>query len=389
MRYSDSGKAHTIAEINLSALLFNLMQVRRSIDQGCQVLAVVKANAYGHGAIPVARALSSSKISMLGVAWVHEGIELRKAGIRLPILVMGGPTQKEADEVLSNRLTPVVFRPDQVITLEKIAKKKNRKARIHIKIDSGMGRLGVSSKKELLDLLGVLRRAPHLVVEGVMSHMAEDGLDQRFFTKQQLTFFQQALDLLAEQGVPISLRHVANSSITIDLKSAHFNMVRPGIMLYGYRPTKNLERSIELKPVMTLKTKIIHLKRVPSGTSISYGRTYMTDRETLIGTLPVGYADGIPRSLSNQGEVLVGSKRARVIGRVCMDMMMIDLTGWEDVKIGQEVILIGQQNHEMITADDLAEKTGTISYEILCGIGSRVSRVYIRDPRAKGARRES
>ncbi|MGH7272932.1 MAG: alanine racemase [Nitrospiria bacterium] len=380
MRYSDSAMAHAIAEIDLSALLYNLGQVRKCIEPDCQILAVVKANAYGHGAVPVARALISAGVSMLGVAWVQEGIELRKAGVRLPILIMGGATAEECGEALSYRLTPVVYQPTQVLTLEKMAKKRNRKAKVHIKIDSGMGRLGAPATKEVLDLLGTLRPAPHLAVEGVMTHMAEDGLDDRVFTQHQLRLFQQAVDLFTREGINIPLRHVANSAITIDLQPAHFNMVRPGIMLYGYLPSKNLAHPVDLRPVMTLKTRILQIKRVPKGTPISYGRAFTTERESLIATLPAGYADGLPRALSNKGQVLVRSRRAPIVGRICMDMMMVDLTEHGDAQVGEEVILIGRQGQEAITADEIADKTGTIAYEILCGIGPRVSRVYIKGP---------
>ncbi len=381
MRYSNQPMAHVVAEIDLSALLYNLGQVRKCISPDCQVLAVVKANAYGHGAVPVARTLASAGVPMLGVAWVQEGVQLREAGIRLPILVMAGAMVDEMGEVLSNRLTPVIYQSRQVQALEKLAKEKGRKVKVHIKIDSGMGRLGASSKKDLLDLAAGLHRAPHLAAEGVMTHMAEDGLEHRSFTQQQLGFFNQAVSLLAQAGLKIPIRHVANSAMTIDLQAAHYNMVRPGIMLYGYLPSKSLVHPVDLRPVMALKTSILHLKRLPAGTSISYGRTFTTQRESLIATLPVGYADGIPRALSNRGEVLVRSRRAPVVGRVCMDMMMVDLTGHDDVRVGDEVILMGRQGQETITADDLAQKTGTIAYEILCGIGPRVPRVYLKAPR--------
>jgi alanine racemase len=295
---------------------------------------------------------------------------------------MAGAMVDEMKEVLSYRLTPVVYQSQQVQALEKLAKKKGQKVKVHIKIDSGMGRLGASSKKDLLDLAAMLRRASHLTVEGAMTHMAEDGLEHRSFTQQQLGFFNQALALFSQAGLKILSRHVSNSAMTIDLRAAHFNMVRPGIMLYGYLPSKSLAHPVDLRPVMALKTSILHLKRLPAGTSVSYGRTFTTQRESLIATLPVGYADGLPRALSNRGEVLVRSRRAPVVGRVCMDMTMVDLTGHDDVRVGDEVILMGRQGQETITADDIAQKTGTIPYEILCGVGSRVQRIYLKAPRA-------
>jgi alanine racemase len=382
MRYSDQNMAHVVAEIDLSALMYNLGQVRKCVGPDCQVLAVIKANAYGHGAVPVASALASAGVSMLGVAWVQEGVQLRKAGVRLPILVMAGAMADEMKEILSYRLTPVVYQSQQVRALEKLAKKNDRTVKIHIKIDSGMGRLGASSEKEVQDLARVLRRSPHLIVEGAMTHMAEDGLEHRSFTQQQLGFFNHSLSLFAKAGLDIPIQHAANSAITIDLQSAHFNMVRPGIMLYGYLPSKSLAHPVDLKPVMTLRTRILHLKRVPPGTSISYGRTFTTQRESLIATLPVGYADGLPRALSNRGEALVRGRRAPVVGRVCMDMMMVDLTGHGDAQVGDEAVLMGRQGQEAITADDIAQQSGTIAYEILCGIGPRVPRIYTKGPRA-------
>jgi alanine racemase len=384
MRYSDSALPaiiHTVAEIDLSALLYNLGQVKKCIRPDCRVLAVVKANAYGHGALPVARTLVSAGASMLAVAWVQEGIELRRAGVRVPILVMGGATEEECGAVLAHRLTTAVYQPAQILTLEKSAKKKNRKVKVHIKIDTGMGRLGAPSTKEMSELIDALRRSSHVVAEGIMTHMAEDGIEDRSFTQLQLSLFKKATDLLKREAIPVAFKHAANSAMTIDVQQAHFNMVRPGIILYGYLPSNSLSHPIELRPVMTLKTRILQLKRVPKGATISYGRTFTTRRESLIATLPVGYADGIPRALSDKGHVLVRSRRAPIVGRICMDMMMVDFTDHGNVQEGEEVILMGREGQEKITADEIGEKTGTIAYEILCGIGPRVSRIYIKGPK--------
>lgn len=376
MRYSHPVMAHAVAEVDLSALLHNLGQVRKCVGINCRILAVVKANAYGHGAAPVASALAAAGVSMLGVAWVQEGIELRKSGVRLPILIMAGATAEEMGAVLSHRLTPVLYDPAQVLALERLARKRNRRVKVHIKIDTGMGRLGVSSKGQVQDLVNALHRSPHLVAEGAMTHMAEDGLEHRAFTQQQLALFQQTLDLFKKEGINIPIRHSANSSMTLDHPEAHFEMVRPGIMLYGYLPSRNLARPVDLKPAMTLKTRILHLKQVSKGTSISYGRTFIAQKESLIVILPVGYADGLPRLLSNKGHVLIHSRRFPIVGRVCMDMTMVDVTGCEDVRVGDEVTLIGCQGQEAIGADEIASQAGTIAYEILCGIGPRVPRVY-------------
>ena len=375
---------HGVAEIDRSALLHNLEQVRKCVGPDCRILGVVKAGAYGHGAGPVSKTLVSAGISMLGVAWVEEGVELRKAGIRQPILVMGGATEAEASEALHFDLTPAVYQPSQVHALEKAAGEKDLQAAVHLKVDSGMGRLGAASHSEFRELLAALRRAPHLKLKGVMTHVSEDGPKDRPFTEQQSDRFQEVLKRLAEEGLGAGfserfgtpIRHAANSAMIVDFPPFHLDMVRPGIMLYGYLPSVELSGQVDLRPVMTLKTRVAQLKRVPAGTPISYGRSFVTGRESLIAVLPVGYADGFPRALSNRGEVLVGGRRAPVIGRVCMDMMLVDLTGHESVEVGQEVVLMGRQGQEVITAEEIAQGSGTIAYEILCGISPRVSRVY-------------
>ncbi len=374
-------KGLTVAEINLTNLIHNLNQVRLLIPEGCRILAVVKANAYGHGIIEISKELQAAGVDMLGVAHVEEGICLRRAGINGRILVMGGVCEGYASDVVDWHLTPVVYTVALAKALSEAAIAADIILPVHIKIDTGMRRLGVTPDGTL-ELFEEIMRLHGLKVEGIMTHFAEADLNDIDFVREQLESFNSRCRLIEEKGIGIPLRHTANSAAVIVMGDSHLDMVRPGIMLYGYFPSRHLssmiDAGVDLRPVMTLKSRIIHLKSVPPKTGISYGRTFVTKRETLVATIPVGYADGFSRALSNVGQVLIRGVRAPVIGRVCMDMTMIDVTDVPGVQIDDEVIIIGGEGENRITADDMAAWAGTISYEILCGIGDRVERVYVR-----------
>ncbi len=366
----------TIAEINLSHLIHNLNQVRLHITPGCKILAVVKANAYGHGIIGISRELEHAGVDMLGVAHVEEGICLRESGIHTRILVMGGISEEYASDILKWHLTPVVCTMSLSVALSAAAIAADVPLPIHIKVDTGMRRIGVAPEMAPEFVENVMR-IKGLRVEGIMTHFAEADLLNREFVREQLESFNTVCRLIGKKGIAIPLRHTANSAAVIDMGDSHLEMVRPGIMLYGYSPSPFLSPRVDLRPVMTLKSRIIHLKNVPPRTGISYGRTFTTKRETLVATIPIGYADGYSRALSNAGQVLIHGRRAPVIGRVCMDMTMIDVTDIPGVQSGDEVIIIGGGGENRITADDIAGWLGTISYEVLCGIGERVERVYV------------
>jgi alanine racemase len=376
MNPSVSSGRPTVAEIDLGALAFNYHQIQRRVPKGVSILGVVKANAYGHGAVPVALKLERLGVDYLGVAMAEEGIELRKGGVKVPILVMGGFFEEEADRVLAYGLTPVVFQKDSLSVLSKAAEKQHRKAKIHLKADTGMGRLGVPVDF-WTEFLREVKQFPGIEVEGVLSHfsMTEEGEEP--FTACQWSAFQNALAMTREAGISFKYLHIANSANLTAYPSYCGNLVRPGIMLYGAYPSPTLKESIPLKPVMTLKTQIHFLKSLPPGTRISYGGTFTTKRGSLIATLPIGYADGYSYGLSNRGEVLVRRKRAPVVGRVCMDYTLVDVTDVPRVSVGDEVILMGKQGRERITADEIAEKTHSISYEVLCLVGRRVPRIYL------------
>jgi alanine racemase len=365
----------TAALIDLDALTHNFREVHRRAQRR-KILAVVKAQAYGHGAVRIAKHLLGLGADILGVALLEEGRELREAGIDAPILVMGAVVPSQAKALVGLRLTPVVYTPAVARALSNAAIALKTQIPVHVKIDTGMGRVGITPEaaaafvQELLDLEGI-------IVQGLMTHFADADLRDKQFASKQMSRFETLLKELDAKGVAIPLRHAANSAALLDYQQALFTMVRPGLMLYGYNPLEEKPAGVDLLPVLSLVTRIAFFKKVPAGIPISYGRTFVTKRESLIATIPIGYADGYSRGLSNKAEALVRGVRASVAGRVCMDMCMLDVTDVPGVCEGDEVVLIGKQGNERITADDIAVKTGTIAYEVLCDIGSRVPRVYI------------
>jgi alanine racemase len=372
MRFS-SGRP-TVGEVDLGALEFNYRQIKKRIPEDVKLLAVVKADAYGHGAIPVSLRLEKLGVEYLGVAIPEEGVELRKGGVKTPILVLGGIFGREVDQFFRFRLTPVIFRKDSLKILSREAERRRRKVKVHLKVDTGMGRLGVPLNL-WPDFLREVRRFPRIEAEGILSHFSMTD-EEKGFTQNQWRAFQGAVAIAQKLGISSRYLHMASSATLTAFLGYSARLVRPGIMLYGSYPSPTFRTLIPLKPVMTLKTRIHFLKSVPQGTRISYGGTFKTQRESLIATLPIGYADGYSRHLSNHGEVLIHGKRAPVVGKVCMDFIMVDVTDIPRVSVGDEVILMGRQGKEQITPEAIAEKINSISYEVLCSIGKRVPRIY-------------
>lgn len=394
----------TVAEIDLGALRHNLGEIRRVVNRGTGILAAVKADAYGHGALEVSRALEAEGVAMLGVARIEEGIELRLGGIESPILVLsgvpvGGPPpfeslEERVDEMLKHHLTPTVFDVRVALAIDRIlqARELRREAAgsggaairlpYHLKIDTGMGRIGVPAES-VSDALPVLSGLKHLRLSGAFTHFADaDDVAEpaQSFTRVQIESFRASVPALrALAGENTLLLHAASSAGALHRMGVDLDLVRPGIALYGAYPNEGDRATVNLKPVMRLTTRVLFVKDVPAGTPVSYGRTFVTTRPTRIATLPVGYGDGYPRSLSNKGEVLVAGQRARVIGRVCMDLTMVDATGLT-VAAGDEAVLIGSQSAggqtDRISAEEVASLAGTISYEILTSVSKRVPRVY-------------
>ena len=365
----------TFCAVDLAALRWNFRQVRKKVGRKVQVLSVVKANGYGHGACEVAKALEHEGSDAFGVATLEEGVELREAGIRSPIVILAGFYPAQLDQLLRHRLIPVAIEPDGLRRLETLARKRGVSLGFHLKVDTGMGRIGFLAS-EIDFWLPELSRLRSLRLGGLFSHFSHAENVGGIYTQNQLKLFHGSVARLRSAGYDPPLVHLANSAAVIALPSAHFSMVRPGLMLYGIYPSPGMASQVALKPVLSWKTRILQLKKIPKGSSISYGQTFVTRRGSLIATLPVGYADGYPRLLSNRGAVLVWGKRAPIVGRVCMDLTMIDVTDIRGVRQGDEVVLLGHQGREKLSADEMALWAETISYEILTSISARVPRIY-------------
>jgi alanine racemase len=363
----------TWAEIDLEALAWNLGQVRLALG-GVPVLAVVKADAYGHGAVEVARALERERVESFGVALPEEGVELRRAGITRPILLLGGLAPAQADLVLEHDLTPAVFRADQIEALDAAAGRRGVRVAAHLKIDTGVGRLGVPAA-EAPAFAALLERHPRVRLSGAFSHLAVADDPSDGFTRRQIDQFLDAVRALRSRGLGLETIHLANSAAVTDHRAAWLTLARPGIVLYGYPPSGRVTR-LPWRPVLSLKSTIIYLKEVEAGTSIGYGRTHVTARPARIASLAIGYDDGLPRLLGNRGYVLVRGRRAPIVGRVSMDLTTLDVTEIPDVRLGDVAVVIGHDGEEVLGADLVASWAETISWEVLCGVGARVPRVY-------------
>ncbi len=372
--YTPSHFLPTSVSVDLGALAQNLAHVRR-LAPCSEVLAVVKANAYGHGAVEITRALQQLTVHRFAVATVDEGIALRQAGIHDTIVVMGATVPAQFADLVAHQLTPVLYRADMVQAFAGKVPPGAKPYPVHVKIETGMGRLGLSAQ-EMPDLIDMPDFRTTLRLEGLMTHLADADNHDALHTEAQLARFQQTLKTLQQCGLTLPLVHAANSAAIVKYPASRYSLVRPGIMLYGYQTVAKEDPTDELRPILTWKTTIAHLHTIQPGDSVSYNQTFVASRQSRIAVLPVGYADGYNRLLSNRGVVLIGGQRAPVVGRVCMDMTMIDVTDVPGVEIGHEAILIGQQGQERITAADLAAWQQTIPYEILCAIGPRVPRQY-------------
>lgn len=374
----------TLAEIDLSALRHNYYQIRRTVPESCGILAVVKADAYGHGFMDVSRELEELDVTAFGVAFLAEGIQLRKAGIDRPVLLLGGIYPGQERKCIGYGLSTVVFNLEQARSLDAAAGKLFRKARIHLKVDTGMGRLGIHHM-EAPGFLAELKKLRNLELEGIISHFAsadELGEDGRRFTETQSELFAGVVGQALRAGFSPRYLHLSNSAAAFSLELPFCNLVRPGITLYGALPSRDFEGRMDLRPVMRLASRIAMLKWIEPGKSVSYARTFVSGRRTLVASVPVGYADGYCRALSNRGEALVRGMRARVAGTVCMDWIMLDVTDIPDVAVGDQVTLLGRDREgNCIRAEELAERSGTIPYEIFCGISKRVPRAYLHGAR--------
>lgn len=366
----------TYAEINLAAIQHNMREICGKISDSTNVMAVVKADAYGHGALPVAHTLLSAGAGSLAVAIPEEGVELRKAGITLPIILLGHTMPEQNPLLVEYGLTPAVSTLESIAALNKTAGEFNSRAKVFIAVDTGMGRIGILPD-EVTTFVQALHKFSHIEIYGMFTHLASADEKNKAYAQKQLARFNRAIQQLSAAGLTIPYISAANSATIMDLPAGHFNTVRPGIILYGLPPSHEMHNQLALRPAMSLKTKISHLKKVPAGTAIGYGSTYTTSQETCIATLPIGYADGYSRLLSNKAPVLIGGQRHRLVGRVCMDQIMVDLGPETNAQLGDEAVLFGRQGSEEITVTELADLIGTINYELVCAVSKRVPRIYV------------
>ncbi len=374
------------AEVDLDKIAANVRVIRSHVRRSAEIMGVVKADSYGHGVEQVVPVLLKAGVNRLAVSMLDEAIQLRDRGIDVPILILGYTDPRRAAEIITHRLTQTVYSLDLANALSDSAVSLGQDARIHIKVDTGMGRVGFMAGYDAIKSITEIAHLPRIIIEGLFTHFASaDELDDRY-TWQQFEQFMGISRELDRIGLSIPLKHVCNSAATMRFPAMHLDLVRPGLILYGMTPPGCPDAWTDLQPAMTLKSNLVLTKTVPAATSISYGRLFTTTQESLIGTIPIGYADGYSRRLTGQASVLVRGQRAPVVGRICMDTCMADLSTVETtapLQTGEEIVLFGRQNYKdrqgEISVDEMAGWLETINYEVTCLIGKRVPRVYIRD----------
>ena len=378
------------AEVDLKAIAHNIRSLRKLSNPSARLMAIVKANGYGHGANEAAKTALDNGAALLGVARAHEGVSLREAGFDVPVLVMSHSPPSIAKTLVDFDLIQTVSSQQGAEALNSAAAKLDKKITIHLKVDSGMGRLGIQpdcrrcntegldAASSAVEEVASIVRLPHLELEGIFTHFATADDADKTYANQQFEIFMDFIEDLKRAGIDPPVKHAANSASIIDLPDTHLDMVRAGIAIYGLWPSPQVDKSrIDLKPAMALKTRVAHLKKVPAGQKFSYGIIYETAIPTTIATLPVGYADGLNRLLSSNGHMLVCGKKAPIVGRICMDQIMLDVGHIPEVELDSEVVIFGKQGEESITVDDYAARIQTINYEVVCSITSRVPRVYL------------
>lgn len=367
------------ANINLDTIIHNVAEVRKNIKKETGIFAVVKADGYGHGAVPIARAIDND-VEAYAVAIVEEGIELREAGITKPILILGYTAPELLTEVIQYDLTQTVFQLSMAKKMDEIARTLGKVAKIHIKLDTGMSRIGYQPTAESIDEIVKMKELSNLMLEGIFTHMACADMTDKTSAKKQFELFKAFVNQLEEQGVKLPIQHISNSAGTIDLPEMNLSMVRFGISLYGLYPSEEVDKNhLRLEPAMELKTHISFVKELEPGHGIGYGSTFVTKKTMTIATVPVGYGDGFPRQLSNVGRVLVHGEFAPIVGRICMDQFMIDVTDIPEVKQGDIVTLVGRDGDNFIPVEEPADLAGSFNYEFVCNVGKRIPRVYYQN----------
>lgn len=368
----------TYAKIDLDAVEYNFNNVLKKIDNKARVLAVIKADAYGHGAVEIGKLLED-RCDFFGVACVEEALELINAGIKKPMLVLGYVFQEQYADVVKNNIRIPIFSYEGALALSQEAVKQGKVIPYHFCVDTGMSRIGFQVNEESADICKKITQLPNIEAEGLFSHLATADEKDLSKTVAQRELFEKFVSMLSQRGIEIPIKHLNNSAGTM-VSDQMYDMVRCGIVLYGLYPSADVDKSLlSLKPAMEWKARISHIKTLPAGREISYGGTYKTTRDTVVATIPVGYADGYPRCLSNKGRVIVNGQFAGIIGRVCMDQFMIDITDIPNVKIGDTITLVGRDGDTLLTMEEVSEQAHSFNYELPCRISRRVPRVYIKD----------
>ena len=368
----------TIIEVDRAAIVHNLRAIRAHVGDGVQIMPVVKANGYGHGAVEIAKTCAANGADRIAVARAGEGVALRAAGISLPIVVLSYSRAVEMESVVAHDLISTIGEISVARALSESAQAAGKSARLHIKVDTGMGRFGLLPD-EVLDFVKQIQHMPALEIEGIFTHFGvADSIDEddRAYTRGQIAKFEAAIDQLRAAGITIPIRHAANSAATMYYPQAHYDMVRPGICLYGLRPNRDLDPAFDIRPALTLKSRVARVKTLPPGMGIGYGRTFVTEKSLPVALIPVGYGDGYHRLLSNRGAVLINGVRAPIVGRVSMDQIVVDVSEAGMVQVDDEVVLLGEQGGARITADDIAQWAETINYEVTTSLLPRLPRVY-------------
>ncbi|APM40925.1 alanine racemase [Clostridium kluyveri] len=365
-------------EINLDNLVYNIGQIKSKIGNK-ELIGVIKADAYGHGAVEIAKVLLENGISRLAVAILDEAIELRKNKIKVPIMVLGIIPHAFLDEIMDYDIEPIVPSYSYASKLSKLAESKDKKIKVHIALDTGMGRIGFSIDPNSVEEISKISKLPNIEIQSLFSHFSTADEIDKAYSCEQFEKYKLLYEELVKKNVKINMRTISNSAAIMELPDTYCDLVRPGIIMYGYYPSMEVDKNnLSIKPIMTLKANVVYVKVLEPGSYIGYGRKFKCDRKSVIATLPLGYADGYTRRLFGKAKVIINGKFAPVVGNICMDQCMVDVTDVGEVNIGDEVVLIGEKDGLKFNADDIAEITGTISYEVLCMIGRRVPKLYIK-----------
>lgn len=381
MNKSERGSIYRVyARIDLDALKYNVEGIKRCKEDTTMLMGVIKAGAYGHGADVLAHELEDMGFDWFAVATADEGIEIRNSGVKKPILVLGYCHEDQYPELIEWNITPTIFTYEMAESLNRAAKAAGKKVNIHIKIDTGMSRIGFLVEEKTIETIQAIARMEYLNIQGVFTHFAcADTLDKRH-VEQQIQKFHWVIEHMKAVGIVPEICHCSNSASIMELPSEHMNMVRAGIILYGLYPSDEVQKErLDLRPVLSLYSHIVHVKEVPEGVTVGYGATYTTMRKTRIATVPVGYADGYSRGLSNKATVLIRGKRAPIIGRVCMDQFMVDVTDIPEAVSGDVATLVGKDGDEVLSVEEISELAGSFNYEFICDVSWRVPRVYYKN----------